>query len=173
MKMIAFITIKSSLVPLIEGLCAQICFRFEISVVLLTSSSFFLVKKKSQKKTKRQLVQTSTCSPAYIYTCVLCTPHGRYICILSLQYIWISSELSRCLVATPGLTSKYPTCSVCVCAYTHTHNTYTSTPCKNWGDTSLAQTNLSHWKQTPIVDQLEKPRSPHFYIRMQCCPKHL
>jgi len=33
MMMIAFITIKSSLVPLIEGLCAQIYFRFEISVV--------------------------------------------------------------------------------------------------------------------------------------------
>ena len=32
MTMIAFITIKSSLVPLIEGLCAQIYFRFEISV---------------------------------------------------------------------------------------------------------------------------------------------
>jgi len=30
MMMIAFITIKSSLVPLIEGLCAQIYFRFEI-----------------------------------------------------------------------------------------------------------------------------------------------
>ena len=33
MMMIAFITIKSSLVPLIEGLCAHIYFRFEISVV--------------------------------------------------------------------------------------------------------------------------------------------
>ena len=33
MMMIAFITIKSSLVPLIEGLRAQIYFRFEISVV--------------------------------------------------------------------------------------------------------------------------------------------
>jgi len=30
--MIAFITVRSSLVPLIEGLCAQIYFRFEISV---------------------------------------------------------------------------------------------------------------------------------------------
>ena len=29
----AFITVRSSLVPLIEGLCAQIYFRFEISVV--------------------------------------------------------------------------------------------------------------------------------------------
>ena len=33
MMMIAFITVRSSLVPLIEGLCAQIYFRFEISVV--------------------------------------------------------------------------------------------------------------------------------------------
>jgi len=37
MMMIAFITMKSSLLPLIEGLCAQIYFGFEISVVLLTS----------------------------------------------------------------------------------------------------------------------------------------
>ena len=33
MMMIAFITVRSSLVPLIEGLCAQIYFRFEILVV--------------------------------------------------------------------------------------------------------------------------------------------
>ena len=104
----------------------------------------------------------------------MCTSYtARYICILSLQYIWISSGLSRCLVPTPGLTSEYPTCSVCVYAYTHTHNTYTSTPCKKWGDTSIAQTNPSHWKQTPTVDQLENPRSPLFYIRMQWCLKHL
>jgi len=37
---IDFSTIKSSPVPLIQGLCAQICFRSEISVVLLTCSSF-------------------------------------------------------------------------------------------------------------------------------------
>jgi len=29
---------------------------------------------------------------------------------------------------------------MCVCVRTHhTHNTYTSTPCKKWGDTSIAQ----------------------------------
>ena len=39
----SFITKKSSLVPLIVGLCAQIYFRFEISVVLLTSSSFLFL----------------------------------------------------------------------------------------------------------------------------------
>jgi len=38
MMMIAFITVRSSLVPLIEGLCAQIYFRFEISVVKVRAS---------------------------------------------------------------------------------------------------------------------------------------
>jgi len=97
------------------------------------------------KENKRQLVQTSTCSPANTYTCVLRTPH---VCILSLQYIWISSGRSRCLAPTPGLTSENPTvaCSVCVCAYTHTRNTYTPTPCKKRGDTSIAQTNPSTLK---------------------------
>ena len=47
MMMIAFITIKSSLVPLIEGLCAQIYFRFEISVVCLHLLLFFFVKGKT------------------------------------------------------------------------------------------------------------------------------
>ena len=47
MMMIAFITIKSSLVPLIEGLCAQIYFRFEISVVCSHILLFFCVKEKT------------------------------------------------------------------------------------------------------------------------------
>jgi len=45
MMIIAFITIKRSLVPLIEGLYAQIYFRFEILVVLLTSSSFLFCER--------------------------------------------------------------------------------------------------------------------------------
>jgi len=47
MMMIAFITIKSSLVPLIEGLCAQIYFRFEISAVCSHLLLFFFVKEKT------------------------------------------------------------------------------------------------------------------------------
>jgi len=47
MMMIAFITIKSSLVPLIEGLCAQIYFRFEISVACSHLLLFFFVKEKT------------------------------------------------------------------------------------------------------------------------------
>jgi len=46
MMMIAFITIKSSLVPLIEGLCALIYFRFEISVVCSHLLLFFFVEEK-------------------------------------------------------------------------------------------------------------------------------
>jgi len=46
LMMIAFITIKSSLVPLIEGLCAQIYFRFEISVVCSHLLLFVFVKEK-------------------------------------------------------------------------------------------------------------------------------
>jgi len=53
MMMIAFVAIKSILAPLIEGLCAQIYFRFEISVVCRYLLLFFFVKEKiSQKKTK-------------------------------------------------------------------------------------------------------------------------
>jgi len=44
---IALITIKSILVPLIEGLCAQIHFRSEILVGLLTSSSFLFCERKT------------------------------------------------------------------------------------------------------------------------------
>jgi len=47
MMMIAFITIKNSLVPLIEGLCAQIYLRFEISVVCSHLLLFFFVKEKT------------------------------------------------------------------------------------------------------------------------------
>ena len=47
MMMIAFITIKSSLVPSIEGLCAKIYFRFEISVVCSHLLLFFFVKEKT------------------------------------------------------------------------------------------------------------------------------
>ena len=43
---IAFISIKSSLVPLIEGLCAQIYFRFEILVVCSHLLLFIFVKEK-------------------------------------------------------------------------------------------------------------------------------
>jgi len=55
MMMIAFINIKSGLVPLIEGLCAQIYLRFEIiggfaftTFVFLFWEKIFLKEKTSQ-----------------------------------------------------------------------------------------------------------------------------
>jgi len=52
-NMISFITIKSSLVHLIEWLCSQIYFIFEISVVYSHLLVFFFAKEKiCQKKTK-------------------------------------------------------------------------------------------------------------------------
>jgi len=54
--MIAFITIKINLVPLIEGLCAQICFRFEISVVCSHLLLFFFVETKNVLKENKKAV---------------------------------------------------------------------------------------------------------------------
>jgi len=56
MMMTAFITIKSSLVPLIEGLCAQIYFKFEISVGLITSSSLLFCERKNVLKENKTAV---------------------------------------------------------------------------------------------------------------------
>ena len=89
MMMITFITIKSSLVPLIEDLCAQIQeLRFEIigglrSHLLLFFFGNMLKKKSSQSKISSRLL-------TYIYTCVLCT-HTN-ICV-KIQSIWILRAL--------------------------------------------------------------------------------
>jgi len=56
MMMIVFITIKSSLVTLIEGLCAQIYLRFEKSVVVLASSSFLFGERKNMFKENKKAV---------------------------------------------------------------------------------------------------------------------
>jgi len=84
---------------------------------------------------------------------------------------------SRCrfISCSPGVSSRHPGShpstphAVCVRVRTHTHNTYL----EKWGDSAFAQTNPSHCKQTPTIDQLEKPRSPLLYIRMQWCLQHL
>jgi len=53
MMMIAFITINSGLVPLIEGLCAQILyFRFEIIGGLRSHLLFFFFERKNIFKKK-------------------------------------------------------------------------------------------------------------------------
>ena len=102
-----------------EGLFAQI--HLDSRSVLFASSSFLFLRKEIPVETENQKAVSPDLylwPSMYIYTC---TAYAiRYICLLSLQYIWICSGLSRCLVPIPGLTSEYHTCSECVCAYTRT-----------------------------------------------------
>jgi len=58
MMMIAFVTIKSGLVPLIEGLCDQIySFRFEIIGGLRSHLLLVDLERKNMSKRKKKLVQ--------------------------------------------------------------------------------------------------------------------
>jgi len=118
MMMIAFITIKCSLVPLIEGLCAQSYFRFEISLVLSSHLLLFFFGKKKCKE-KKQLVQDFMPLPSmYIHMCTLYTYTNTHMLRFSPSGYF---GPSRCLILTPGLTSEYPAVCVCVCVYTHMH----------------------------------------------------
>jgi len=128
MMMIAHINIKSSLVLLIEGICAQIYFRFEISMVLRSQLLlFFFEGWKLVNKTAlvHDLIQPPS---IYIHMCTLCTYTNTYMPSFSPSGFF---RPSKCLVPTPGLTSEYPTWSVCACVRIHTHTpTYTLTPVK-------------------------------------------
>ena len=80
MIMIAFITIKSSLVPLIEGLCAQIQeLRFEIIGGLRSHLWLFFFGKKNMLKKKSGQSKISSRLLTYIYTRVLCTRIRIYV----------------------------------------------------------------------------------------------
>jgi len=74
MMMIVFIIINSGLVPLIEGLCAQILyFRFELISGLRSHLLLFFFGRKSSLK-KKQLVQDLIPPPnIYIHMCTLYT----------------------------------------------------------------------------------------------------
>jgi len=118
MMMIAFITINSGLVPLIEGLCAQIYyFRFEI-IGGLHIFCFSFSEQKIRKR-KKQLVQ-DLIPPAsiYIHMCSLYTYTNNCMPRFSPSGFF---GPSRCLIPTPGLTSEYLICVVyvCTCVYTH------------------------------------------------------
>jgi len=63
MMMIAFITIKSGLAPLIEGLCAQICYpRFEIIGSLRSHLWLCFFSKKNTLKEKEVSSRSYTAS---------------------------------------------------------------------------------------------------------------
>ena len=105
-----------------------------------------------------------------IYICICTSYTVRYVCMLSLQYIWISSGLSMCLVPTPGLASEYPSCSMFVCAYTHTQHSNTHQPPVQNGETlPLAQTNPRTITLETSANHRpagKTPLPPLFFIRM-------
>ena len=127
--MIAFITIESGLVPLIEGLCAQIYyFRFEIIGGFAFTCFVFLFRKKKYVKEKSNYSKISSRLLACTYTSLLCT----YIRILNFRdFVHLDSSGPPGVSSRPlGLQSSTPYMQcVCVCAYTHTYTHIHSHPC--------------------------------------------
>jgi len=122
MMMIAFITIKSSLVPSIWVLYAQIYSGFETSVVWRSHLWLFFFGRKTCSRKKLLLQDLIPLPGIYIHMCTLYT----YMKLVTCMPRFSASAFigpSRCLIPTPGLTTEYPMCAVCVCVcvYTHIH----------------------------------------------------
>jgi len=92
---------------------------------------FFAFLFREKKYVKKQLVQDRIPPPSmYIHMCILYTYTNEYMPKFSPSGFF---GPSRCLVPTPGLTSKYPMCSACVCVCIHTYTpTYTATRVKKY-----------------------------------------
>ena len=121
MMMITVITTKSRLVPLNEGLCAQILyFRFEIIGGLPSHLLLFFLERKNMLKNKSSQSKISSSLLACTYTCVLCTQIRTHVC-RDLVYLDSSGPPGISSQPTPGLTTKYPICAVCVCVRTYKH----------------------------------------------------
>jgi len=119
--MIAFITIKSCLVPRLRVYALKsIISDLRLSVVCVHIFCFSFSKEKKCERPK-QLVQDLIPPPSiYIHMCTLYTYTN--ICMPRFSPSGFFRP-SRCLIPTPGLISKYPICAVCVrvCVYTHLH----------------------------------------------------
>jgi len=137
--MIAFTTIKSGSVPLIEGLSAQICyFRFEIIGGFAFTSFAFLLRKKKHVKEESSQSKISSRLLACSYACVLCQHIRIHICrdsvhLDSLGPPGVSSRPLGSQLSTPYVqyvcVYVYTHC-VCVCVYTHTYTHVHSHPRK-------------------------------------------
>ena len=94
----ALISIQSGLVPLIEGLCAQISnFRFKIIGGLAFTSFAFLFRKQKYVEGKSSQSKISSQLLAYTYTCVLCTHIRIYLCR---ELVYLDS------LGSPGVSSR-------------------------------------------------------------------
>jgi len=104
MMIIAFNIISSGLVPLIEGLCAQMYYlRFEIIGGLCSHFCVFFRKKKKVKETKQSVQDLIPPPSTYIHACTLYTYTNTYMPRFSPSGLF---GPSRGLIPTPGLTSK-------------------------------------------------------------------
>jgi len=150
MMMVAFITINSGLVPLIDGIHAQILFIFEIIGGLRSHLLLFFFGGKIMLK-KKQLVQDLIPPLSiYIHMCTLYTYTN--ICMPRFSPSGFFGP-SRCLIPTPGLTSKYPICAVCVCVCVYTHTpTYTPT-CVKINKTQTTPLSFLLSKTTPHASE--------------------
>jgi len=113
MMMMVFITIKRCFVPLIEGLCTQIYFRFEIiSGFAFTSFAFLFLEENICQRKKLLFQDLIPPHGIYIHMCTLYTCTNTYMPRFS-PFGFSSFGPSRCLIPTPGLTYEYPICVVC------------------------------------------------------------
>jgi len=164
MKMIAFITLISSLVPLVEGLYVARTRGLDIMFTLFA----FLFQKQKCVKEKKQLVQHLILPPSiYIHMSTSYTYTNAYMPRFSPSGFFCPS---RCLVPTPGLTLSTPR-AVCVCAYTHTYTHTHSHSRQKIGNTQttlltpLLSKTIPHAKNNPprqATSTLHKgAQSPH------------
>jgi len=131
-------------------------------------TSVCLFRKEKYVQEKKQLVQ-DLIPPlnVYIHMCTLYTYTN--ICMSRFSPSRFFGP-SRCLVPTPGLTSKH-LCSVCVCVRIHTlTHTYTPTCVKNREDTnnttifpSIKNSTLRQ-ATSALIDQL----NPTMILVLQC-----
>ena len=115
--MFAFITMNIDLVPLIEGLRAQIYeLRFEIIGGLRSQLLFFFFGRKNIFKGKSSQSKISSCLWAYTYKCVLCTHIRIYVCrdlvhLDSSGPPGVSSRLLGSHPSTPSVKCMFTSCA--------------------------------------------------------------
>ena len=113
---------------------------------------FYFSQKKRHVKRKKQLVQDLIPPLSlYIHMCTLYTYTN--ICIPRFSPSGFFGP-SRCLIPTPGLTSKYPVCAVCVCVCVYTHTrTHTLPPALKTEKTQTKPLSFLLSKMTPHAKQ--------------------
>jgi len=98
--------------------------------ITFKSFAFCFRKDKMFFKKKKNLVQDLILPPSiHIHICTLYTyTKNNLLRLVPSGFFKFGLRVSRCLVPTPGPTSVYPTCSVCVrCVYIHIY-THTLQP---------------------------------------------